>query len=78
MSYWEKFLSGSVQQGAYVCHFTIAAPKLSMQPGRPAGYVSLAALGSIGLHAQVRGAAHHGRDSAAATAAHHRRRGPPR
>lgn len=38
--YQEEFSSGSVTEGAYVCHLTIAAPKLTMQPGGPAAYVT--------------------------------------
>ena len=43
VGYQEEFLSGSVHEGAYVCHLTIAAPKLTMAPGGPASYVSPAA-----------------------------------
>lgn len=43
VGYEEEFLSGSVHEGAYVCHLTIAAPKLTMAPGGPARYVSTAA-----------------------------------
>jgi hypothetical protein len=39
----EEFPSGDAEQGAYVCHLTIATPKLTMQPGGPASYVSPAA-----------------------------------
>lgn len=40
VGYQEEFFSGSVTEGAYVCHLTIAAPKLTMQPGGPAAYVA--------------------------------------
>ena len=43
VGYQEAFLSGSVNEGAYVCHLTIAAPKLTMAPGGPASYVGPAA-----------------------------------
>jgi len=43
VGYREEFLHGSVHEGAYVCHLTIAAPKLTMAPGGPASYVSPAA-----------------------------------
>ena len=43
VGYQEDFLSGSIHEGAYVCHLTIAAPKLTMAPGGPASYVSPAA-----------------------------------
>ena len=32
VGYQEEFLSGSVQQGAYACHLTIAASTLAMTP----------------------------------------------
>jgi len=40
VGYQEEFEQGNLTQGAYVCHLTIAAPKLTMQPGGPATYVS--------------------------------------
>jgi hypothetical protein len=40
VGYQEEFLSGSVTEGAYVCHLTIATPQLTMQPGGPATYVA--------------------------------------
>ena len=43
VGYQEAFASGDIDAGAYVCHLTIAAPKLSMQPGGPATYGSPAA-----------------------------------
>jgi Hemolysin coregulated protein Hcp (TssD) len=43
VGYQEEFLSGSVNEGAYVCHLTIATSKLTMAPGGPASYVSPAA-----------------------------------
>ena len=43
VGYQEVFLSGSVNEGAYVCHLTIATSKLTMAPGGPASYVSPAA-----------------------------------
>jgi hypothetical protein len=39
VGYQEEFSSGNQQQGAYVCHLTIAARKLTLQPGGPAAYV---------------------------------------
>ena len=36
VGYQEEFLSGSIEAGAYVCHLTIAAPKLRLLPGGPA------------------------------------------
>jgi hypothetical protein len=39
VGYQEEFSSGDQQQGAYVCHLTIAVPKLTLQPGGPAAYV---------------------------------------
>lgn len=39
VGYQEEFSSGDQQQGAYVCHLTIAARKLTLQPGGPAAYV---------------------------------------
>jgi hypothetical protein len=39
VGYQEEFVSGNQQQGAYMCHLTIAARKLTMQPGGPAAYV---------------------------------------
>ena len=38
MGYQEEFTSGNDQEGAYVCHLTIAAPTLTMQAGGPGGY----------------------------------------
>lgn len=35
VGYQEEFVSGDQQAGAYVCHLTIAAPKLTIQPGGP-------------------------------------------
>jgi Hemolysin coregulated protein Hcp (TssD) len=43
VGYQEEFLSGSVHEGAYVCHLAIAAPKLTTASGGPASYVSPAA-----------------------------------
>ena len=43
VGYQEEFLSGSVNEGAYVCHLTIATSKFTMAPGGPASYVSPAA-----------------------------------
>lgn len=43
VGYQEAFLSGSVNEGAYVCYLTIAAARLRMLPGGPAAYVSPAA-----------------------------------
>jgi hypothetical protein len=43
VGYQEEFLRGSVNEGAYVCHLTIAVPKLTMAPGGPASYVMPAA-----------------------------------
>ncbi len=43
VGYQEEFASGDQNQGAYVCYLTIAAPKLTMQPGGPAAYVGPAA-----------------------------------
>ena len=43
VGYQEEFLSGSVTDGAYVCHLTIAAKKLTIQPGNPTAYVAPAA-----------------------------------
>jgi hypothetical protein len=40
VGYQEEFVSGSVAEGAYVCHLTIAAPKLMLQPGGPLAYVA--------------------------------------
>ena len=39
VGYREEFLSGSVTDGAYVCHLTVAASKLTLQPGGPTAYV---------------------------------------
>jgi hypothetical protein len=39
VGYQEEFVSGNQQQGAYVCHLTIAARKLTLQPGGPAAYL---------------------------------------
>lgn len=36
VSYHENFVAGDSREGTYVCHLTIAAPKLTMQPGGPA------------------------------------------
>jgi hypothetical protein len=33
--YQKEFAAGDQGVGAYVCHLTIAAPKLTIQPGRP-------------------------------------------
>jgi hypothetical protein len=38
VGYQEEFVSGDQNQGAYVCHLTIAAPTLTLQPGGPAAY----------------------------------------
>jgi hypothetical protein len=43
VGYQEEFSSGDQNQGAYVCHLTIAAPKLTLHPGGPAAYVADAA-----------------------------------
>ena len=43
VAYQEEFSSGDQSQGAYVCHLTIAAPKLTMHPGGPAAYMAPAA-----------------------------------
>ncbi|MGI4735330.1 MAG: type VI secretion system tube protein TssD [Janthinobacterium lividum] len=43
VGYQEVFVAGSLSAGAYVCHLTIAAAQLRMQPGGPAAYVSPAA-----------------------------------
>ena len=43
VGYRETFESGSAEAGAYVCHLTIAATQLAMQPGGPAAYTSPAA-----------------------------------
>ena len=43
VAYQEEFSSGNQSQGAYVCHLTIAAPKLTLHPGGPAAYVAPAA-----------------------------------
>jgi hypothetical protein len=43
VGYQEEFSSGDQNQGAYVCHLTIAAPTLTLQPGGPAAYVAAAA-----------------------------------
>jgi hypothetical protein len=43
VGYQEEFSSGDQSQGAYVCHLTIAAPTLTLQPGGPAAYVAAAA-----------------------------------
>lgn len=40
VGYQEEFVSGNVAEGAYVCHLTIATPKLTMQPGGPLAYVA--------------------------------------
>jgi hypothetical protein len=40
VGYQEEFVSGSITEGAYVCHLTIAAPKLTLQPGGPLAYVA--------------------------------------
>jgi len=40
VGYREQFEQGNLTLGAYVCHLTIAAPKLSLQPGSPMAYVS--------------------------------------
>ncbi|WP_375418567.1 type VI secretion system tube protein TssD [uncultured Hymenobacter sp.] len=34
VGYREDFQSGSIEDGAYVCHVTITAPKLTMQAGQ--------------------------------------------
>lgn len=38
VGYQEEFSSGDQQQGAYMCHLTIAARMLALQPGGPAAY----------------------------------------
>ena len=38
VGYQEEFMSGNDQEGAYVCHLTIAAPTLTMQAGGPGSY----------------------------------------
>lgn len=43
VGYQEEFVSGDVDQGAYVCHLTIVAPKLVLAPGGPDDYNSPAA-----------------------------------
>jgi hypothetical protein len=43
VGYQEEFAAGDQGAGAYVCHLTIAAAKLTLQPGGPATYSSLAA-----------------------------------
>ncbi|RZJ93136.1 MAG: hypothetical protein EOO60_05750 [Hymenobacter sp.] len=43
VGYQEEFTSGDQRQGAYVCHLTIATPKLTMHPGGPAAYMAPAA-----------------------------------
>ncbi len=43
VGYREEFLSGDQHLGAYVCHLTIAAPKLTMQVGSASQYVPAAA-----------------------------------
>jgi hypothetical protein len=43
VGYREEFASGDASAGAYVCHLTIAAPQLRLQPGGPAAYVPPAA-----------------------------------
>lgn len=35
VGYQEEFMAGDQEVGAYVCHLTIAAPKLTLQPGGP-------------------------------------------
>jgi hypothetical protein len=40
VGYQEEFVAGELTTGAYRCHLTIAALKLTMQPGGPAAYVS--------------------------------------
>lgn len=40
VGYQEEFASGDQSQGAYVCHLTIAAPALTVQPGGPAAYLT--------------------------------------
>lgn len=40
VGYHEVFASGDLNAGSYVCHVTIAAPKLTLQAGRPGRYVS--------------------------------------
>jgi len=35
VGYQEEFMAGNQEVGAYVCHLTIAAPKLTLQPGGP-------------------------------------------
>lgn len=40
VGYQEEFRSGEEKQGAYVCHLTIVAPKLTLQPGAPTAYVA--------------------------------------
>ncbi|WP_052732399.1 type VI secretion system tube protein TssD [Hymenobacter terrenus] len=39
VGYREEFESGSLTEGAYLCHLTITAPQLRMQPGGPSAYV---------------------------------------
>ncbi len=39
VGYQEEFVSGDVLAGAYVCHVTIVAPKLTLRPGGPGTYV---------------------------------------
>jgi hypothetical protein len=41
--YQEEFSSAEQKQGAYVCHLTIAALKLTLQSGGPSAYVAAAA-----------------------------------
>jgi len=43
VGYQENFEHGNATQGAYVCHLTIAAPTLIMQPGNLAAYAAPAA-----------------------------------
>lgn len=43
VAYQEEFMSGDQGQGAYVCHLTIATPKLTMHSGGPVAYVAPAA-----------------------------------
>jgi hypothetical protein len=40
VGYQEEFVAGDQAAGSYVCHLTIAAPKLTIQPGGPAAYSS--------------------------------------
>lgn len=40
VGYQEEFVAGDQEAGAYVCHLTIAAPKLTLQPGGPLAYGS--------------------------------------